>query len=99
VENQVPDIDGDHAAKYETSSMLYLDPSLVELAALKRKPDDDIGGPTERINFMTEVYRGHPCYGLVGIDPRTHASADVGRINTERLMTYLTTWLDEDDND
>jgi creatinine amidohydrolase len=94
VENEAPGIDGDHAAKYETSWMLFLDPPLVDQAALKRKPDDDIGGPDERINFMGNAYRGHPCYGLVGIDPRHHASAEVGRENSERLIAYLMTWLD-----
>ncbi|MBV7329307.1 creatininase family protein [Chloroflexi bacterium TSY] len=62
VENQVPEIDGDHAAKYETSSMLYLDPPLVNMAALQGKPNDDIGGLEEVIDWMDESYREHPCY-------------------------------------
>lgn len=93
VENQAPGVDGDHAAKYETSSMLYLDPPLVNMAALQGKPDDDIGGPEERINWMDDSYRGHPCYGLVGIDPRSHATAAVGAANTTRLLDFLVDWL------
>ena len=44
-------------------------------------------------NYMGDEYKGHPCYGLVGIDPRGHASSDVGRENTERLITFLEEWL------
>lgn len=96
VENQVPGIDGDHAAKYETSSMLYLDPPLVNMAALQGKPDDDIGGAAERINWMDESYRGHPCYGLVGIDPRAHATAAVGKTNTTTFIDFLVDWLKQE---
>ncbi len=93
VENQAPGVDGDHAAKYETSSMLYLDPPLVDMTALQGKPDDDIGGPAERINWMGDGYQGHPCYGLVGIDPRGHASAAVGETSTTALIDFLVEWL------
>ncbi|MCB0064968.1 MAG: creatininase family protein [Caldilineaceae bacterium] len=93
IENQAPGVDGDHAAKYETSSMLYLEPSLVNWAPLQGQPDDDIGGPEERINWMGDAYRGHPCYGLVGIDPRAHASAAVGEASTNTLIAFLVRWL------
>ena len=93
IENQAPGVDGDHAAKYETSSMLYLDPPLVNMAALQGKPDDDIGGPAEKINWMGDGYQGHPCYGLVGIDPRGHASAAVGAASTIALLDFLVDWL------
>ncbi|MCB0110330.1 MAG: hypothetical protein KDE53_30630, partial [Caldilineaceae bacterium] len=57
------------------------------------KPDNDIGGPEERINWMDDSYRDLPCYGLVGIDPRGHASAAVGEANTMRLLDFLVDWL------
>lgn len=95
VENQAPGIEGDHAAKYETSSMLYLDPTLVNLETFKGQPDDDIGGPTERSNWMGDAYKGHPCYGLVGIDPRGYASAAVGEASTGKLIDFLAQWLDK----
>jgi len=95
VENEVPDGVGDHAAKYETSFMMYLHPDTVDRASLERDPQDDIAGPEERINWMGEKYRGHPCYGLVGIDPRAHASAEVGVESTHRLIDFLERWLDE----
>ncbi len=42
---------------------------------------------------MIEAYRGHPCYGLLGIDPRGHASTEVGQENTEGLLRFLAQWL------
>lgn len=95
IEVQAPGVEGDHAAKQETSYMLYLHPNLVHMERLLDGPQNDIGGPDERINYMGDEYKGHPCYGLVDIDPRTHASAAVGRANTERLLAFLAQWLEE----
>ncbi len=93
VENQVSGVGGDHAAKYETSAMLYLHPNLEDIERLHSGRQDDIGGPEEIINWMIDTPTEHPCYGLVGIDPRAHASADVGREHTERLLRFLEDWL------
>jgi creatinine amidohydrolase len=93
VENQAPDVAGDHAAKYETSYMMYLHTASVDVERLQQGSPDDMAGPDERINWMGDEYDGHPCYGLVGIDPRAHASAAVGRANTERLLAYLAEWV------
>jgi len=93
VENQVEGVGGDHAAKFETSFMLYLHPDKVDVQRLRAGPNDDCGGPGERINYMTDEYRGHPCYGLVGIDPRTHANSAVGEQSTTGLIDYLGQWL------
>jgi len=94
VENQAPGVGGDHAAKYETSFMLHLHPDTVDMSALNGQPDDDIGGSDERVNWMGDECESHPCYGLVGIDPRRHASAGVGKENTESLILFLQQWLD-----
>ncbi|MDD4869694.1 MAG: creatininase family protein [Kiritimatiellae bacterium] len=58
----------DHAAKWETSNMMFFYPDLVNMSELgtgplapKMKPPDGIGG----------------------LDPRVHASAEVGRRNVE----------------
>jgi creatinine amidohydrolase len=66
--SKAPDSDTDHAAKWETSNMLFFYPDLVDLSALgdgplapNMKPPDGIGG----------------------LDPRKHASAEVGRRNVE----------------
>jgi len=96
MENEVPDVGGDHAAKFETSSMLYLHPDSVDQKQLTSGVCDDLGGPDERRNWMDGKYKEHPCYGMVGIDPRSHASATVGKENTERLIEFLVRWLAED---
>ena len=96
VENEVPGVGGDHAAKVETSFMLHLLPELVDRARLYQGPQNDLGGPDEVIDWMTPAYEGHPNYGLVGIDPRAHASAEVGCEATEALLDYLAAWVKGD---
>jgi creatinine amidohydrolase len=93
IENEVPGGAGDHAAKVETSYMLHLLPELVTMDRLRGGAMDDLGGPAEVINWMLPEYEGHPCYGLVGIDPRAHASAEFGAAETERLLDFLTEWV------
>jgi hypothetical protein len=97
LENEVEGIGGDHAAKFETSSLMFLAPDTQDLSTLKGEPTDDVGGPDEKVNWMDDAHKGHPCYGLVGVDPRTHASAAVGRDSAEKLIAALATWLDEAD--
>jgi len=94
VETQVPDGKGDHAALYETSFMLYLHPETVDAAALQDSGKERTGPETMSRNWMGPEYRDHPCYGLVGIDPRGHASAEIGRAATENVLAYLHRWLD-----
>ncbi|HQK95449.1 MAG TPA: creatininase family protein [Armatimonadota bacterium] len=58
----------DHAAKWETSNMMFLYPDLVDMAALGDGPLAlDMKAPD----------------GIGGLDPRVHASAEVGRRNVE----------------
>ena len=97
VENEAPGVGGDHAAKYETSYMMYLLPELVDVARLHQGRHDDVGGFDEVINWMTTEYEGHPNYGLLGIDPRAHASAEVGRVATEALLDFLAAWVKADE--
>ena len=93
IENEAPGVGGDHAAKWETSFQLYLHPETVDMSALDGMPDD-VGGPDERINWMKDELKSHPCYGIVGIDPRAHASAEEGKAATEKLISHLAAWLD-----
>ncbi len=62
------DSDSDHAAKWETSNMMFFYPDLVGMSEL---PD----GP------MNLDMR--PPHGIGGLDPRKHAAAEVGRKNVE----------------
>lgn len=60
--------DTDHAAKWETSNMMYLYPDLVDMSELGDDP----------MNLDMK-----PPFGIGGLDPRTHASAQVGARNVE----------------
>ena len=63
-----PESASDHAAKWETSNMMFLYPDLVEMSELGDGP----------INLDMK-----PPSGIGGLDPREHASAEVGRRNVE----------------
>jgi creatinine amidohydrolase len=63
-----PESASDHAAKWETSNMMFLYPDLVDMAELGDGP----------INLDMK-----PPSGIGGLDPRQHASAEVGRRNVE----------------
>jgi creatinine amidohydrolase len=97
IENQIPDGQGDHAALIETSFMLYLHPELVDLSRLGPPDTSEKSDTDESHNWMGEIYRNHPLYGLVGIDPRGRASAELGKKLTEALITYLAGWLKGND--
>ncbi len=60
--------DTDHAAKWETSNMMFFYPDLVDLAKLGEEP----------MNLDMK-----PPHGIGGLDPREHASAKVGERNVE----------------
>ena len=60
--------DSDHAAKWETSNMMFFYPDLVDLSALGDGP------------LAPDM---QPPDGIGGLDPRVHASAEVGRHNVE----------------
>ena len=60
--------DSDHAAKWETSNMMFFYPHLVDMAALGKGPLAPGMQPPD---------------GIGGLDPRVHASAEVGGRNVE----------------
>lgn len=64
----------DHAAKWETSNMMCLYPDLVDMRALGTEPFPlDMSAP----------------WGIGGLDPRTHASADIGRRNVQLAAAWI----------
>jgi creatinine amidohydrolase len=93
IENEAPGVPGDHAALHETSSMLYLHPETVAAERLAQPADGLPDGEVH--NWMGPESSSHPCYGLVGIDPRGRASAGLGRESTGRLIAYLQDWLED----
>jgi creatinine amidohydrolase len=72
--SQGPESGYDHAAKWETSDMLYFYPDLVDIPALGTGPL----APGTR-----------PPDGIGGLDPRVHASAEVGRRNVELAIEAI----------
>jgi creatinine amidohydrolase len=66
--SQGPESDSDHAAKWETSNMMYLYPELVDMNALGTAP-------------LTPDMK--PPDGIGGLDPRKYASAAIGKRNVE----------------
>lgn len=64
----------DHAGKWETSDMMYFHPDLVKLSELG-------DGPL--------APRMQPPDGISGLDPRQHASAEVGRRNVELAIAAI----------
>ena len=63
-----PESASDHAAKWETSNMMFLYPDLVDMSTL--------GEGSLNLDMK-------PPSGIGGQDPRKHASAEVGRRNVE----------------
>ncbi len=63
-----PESNSDHAAKWETSNMMFFYPELVDMSELGDGP----------INLDMK-----PPSGIGGLDPRKHASAKVGQRNVE----------------
>jgi creatinine amidohydrolase len=66
--------DTDHAAKWETSNMMFFYPQLVSLAELGEGP--------VKLNM-------EPPDGIGGLDPRQHASARVGERNVELAVEAI----------
>jgi len=64
----------DHAAKWETSNMMFFYPDRVDMATL---------GTDEIVLDMS------PPHGIGGLDPREHASAAVGELNCELASAAL----------
>jgi creatinine amidohydrolase len=68
------DSSSDHAGKWETSNIMFLHPELVDM--------DTLG--TEPITLDMS-----PPHGIGGLDPREHASAEVGRLNIQLCSEAL----------
>jgi creatinine amidohydrolase/Fe(II)-dependent formamide hydrolase-like protein len=66
--------DSDHAAKWETSNMMFFYPELVDMAQLGTGP---------------LAPRMKPPDGIGGLDPREHASVEVGRRNVELAVEAI----------
>jgi len=70
-----PDVGMDHAAKWETSILMSLRPDLVDMARIR---DEDL--PPD--GWSDEA-------GIGGLDPRIHASAEVGEKAVEHIVDAI----------
>ena len=64
----------DHAAKWETSNMMFFYPDLVDMSELGTAP-------------LTPDTK--PLHGIGGMDPRKHASVEVGKRNVELAVNSI----------
>lgn len=67
-----PESSSDHAAKWETSNMMFFYPERVDMPALGTQP-------LAPVNWKADIGPD----GISGLDPRLHATAEVGRRNVE----------------
>ena len=81
---------GDHAAKYETSIALALNPAWVRLESLTagRDPEQVTTSATPRKPTPTHDPT-HALYAIYGQDPREHASAEAGRVIVAEIVDRL----------
>ncbi|NRA40088.1 MAG: creatininase family protein [Planctomycetes bacterium] len=87
-------VNGDHAGREETSSLMYLHPECVDLSAIEDLEPKDFDATDEVHNWMGDEWKDHPNYGIVGADPRGQASAEHGKNSTEALIGFMEEWLD-----
>jgi len=66
--SQCEESNSDHAAKWETSNMMFFYPDLVDISELG---DEEI------------IFDMRAPWGIGGLDPRKHASAEVGKRNVQ----------------
>lgn len=75
----------DHAARAETSLMMYLYPETVSLDELSGKSNAENTGESV-VHYVDKQYKDDPLYGICGLDPRKTASKQWGQNWVE---TYL----------
>ncbi|HOC00361.1 MAG TPA: creatininase family protein [Verrucomicrobiota bacterium] len=81
---------GDHAAKYETSIALALNPDWVHLGQLTAGRDPNrVTLPETPRNEASTHNPAHPLYAIHGQDPRTTASRDLGEKLVGEIVSRL----------
>jgi hypothetical protein len=87
---------GDHAAKYETSIALALNPDWVRLDRLTagRDPAQVALPDTPQKNAPTHDPT-HPLYAIHGQDPRSTASKDLGEKLVDEIVSRLTAKVEQ----
>jgi creatinine amidohydrolase len=87
---------GDHAAKYETSIALALNPDWVHLDSLTAGRDPaQVALPDTPRKDAPAHDPTHPLYAIYGHDPRATASKELGEKLVAEIVTRLTGKVDE----
>ncbi|MFZ5831777.1 MAG: creatininase family protein [Planctomycetota bacterium] len=87
---------GDHAAKYETSIALALNPKWVGIDRLTSGRDAvAVTLPDTPKKDAPTHDPDHPLYAIHGQDPRTEASAELGKKIVDEIVTRLATQVAE----
>ncbi len=86
---------GDHAAKYETSIALALNPDWVRLDYLQPGHDPErVTLPDTPRSSASTHDPAHPLYAIYGQDPRQHASREAGEKLVGEIVSRLAAQVD-----
>ncbi len=81
---------GDHAAKWETSILQYLQPELVDLSRLAGADVTDAPAATRSLEEMDAP---GPLHGILGENPAKTASPALGKETVDRIVETLSAWV------
>lgn len=81
-----------HADNGETSLTMNYYPETVDMREIAGPTPEGLPEPED--NWMADIYRDHPCYGICKPDPRGVASADIGQAEVDKIVSLLHDWLD-----
>ena len=80
----------DHAAKWETSILLYLRPDLVQMARLEGADAPHVPDATRSLEEMNAP---GPLHGILGENPARYASRSLGEETVETIVDTLVSWV------
>lgn len=88
---------GDHAATYETSLAMALDPAWTRLDYLTPHDPAQVKLPGTPANELSMFNPADPLYAIYGRDPRTTASAELGKKLVEEIIERLSSKVNGDE--
>lgn len=82
----------DHAAKWETSILMYLYPKLVDMRKLIGANSPDAPDNTRNIDEMNIP---GPLYGILGENPAKYASKKLGKETVDTIVNNIAYWVNK----
>jgi len=80
----------DHAAKWETSILMYLRPDLVDMPRMVGATDADA---PEATRSLDEMNAPGPLHGTLGWNPARYASPEIGQETIDTIVDNLAAWV------